>query len=180
MTALNIHERVDLVDANGVPRLFGVTRLEVKRRKEEFVAQGLYQPIVIVVAVDSQDRVVAQVRGAGKAGDGDGEIDHVCGVIASGESWDTAARREAKEEIGVDLARLTLVDQSVNSYDRHRTLIVSRIDQTPTVVDPDEVARILCAASEDLSALESAGEAVFVKGFFSDMRMALEHIGVHA
>jgi 8-oxo-dGTP pyrophosphatase MutT (NUDIX family) len=176
---LNTHERVDLVDANGVPKLFGVSRLEVRQRKNQFVASGLFQPIVIVVALDAADRIVAQVRGAGKAGDGDGEIDHVCGVIASGETWETAAHREAKEEIGVELPELTLVAQSINSYNRHRTLAVSRINQVPSVIDPNEVARIFRATPGELLALDGTGDAVFVKGFFSDMKLALERIGVN-
>lgn len=171
---------MDLVDADGVPRVLGVTRLEVKQRKAELVAQGLYQPIVIVVTVDQEDRVVAQVRGAGKAGDGDGEIDHVCGVIASGESWETAAYREAKEEIGVDLAKLSLVTRSVNSYQRHRTLAVARIDQVPAVVDPNEVARVFPATRKELSELERSGQAAFVQGFFSDLTMAFNRLGIDA
>lgn len=175
---MNIHERVDLVDASGVPRILGMTRMELKERKAELVANGLYQPIVIVVVVDQQDRVVVQVRGTAKAGDGDGEVDHVCGVIASGESWEKAARREAQEEIGVALAELLLVTQSVNSYQRHRTLAVARIDQVPCVVDPGEVARVFPATAEELTTLEGDGKARFVRGFFSDLSMALERLNV--
>lgn len=165
-------ELVDLVDAAGVPRVFGVPRSEVKRRKDEFLSQGLYQPIVVVVVFDDAGQVVAQVRGKGKAGDGDDEIDLVCGVISAGETWEIAARREAREEIGVALVDLAIVDQRVNGYKRYRTLALARALGEPRVINQHEVAQVIPASLEELRDLQEKG-AVFVNGFFSDIELAL-------
>jgi 8-oxo-dGTP pyrophosphatase MutT (NUDIX family) len=170
-----VEELVDLVDAHGIARVFGVPRSEVKQHKEEFLQDGLYQPIVIVVVIDHENRIVAQVRGKAKAEDGSDEVDLVCGVISAGELWQHAARREALEEIGVELTDLTIVDQRINDYQRHRTLAVARTDDQPKVVDEAEVARVLPLRLEELRELAQEGTA-FVGGFFSDVELALAHV----
>jgi len=168
-------ELVDLVDSEGISHIFGIPRSEVKLRKEEFLAQGLYQPIVIVVVADDEDRIVAQVRGKAKGDDGSDEVDLVCGVISSGEDWETAARREAREEIGVELSQLTFVEQRVNVYQRHRTLAVARPVGEPFAVDKDEVASVFAASLDELRDLEST-DTSFVNGFFGDVELALAKI----
>jgi 8-oxo-dGTP pyrophosphatase MutT (NUDIX family) len=170
-----VEEKVDLVDAVGTAKIFGIPRSEVKRRKDEFLTQGLYQPIVIVVVIDHENRILAQVRGKAKAGDGNDQIDLVCGVISAGEKWDTAARREAREEIGVELTDLTMVDQRINGYKRHRTLAVARAQGEPRILDHDEVAHVFPASLKELRDLEQDG-AVFVGGFFSDIDLALAQV----
>jgi 8-oxo-dGTP pyrophosphatase MutT (NUDIX family) len=173
---MNIDERVDLVDYNGMVKIAGVLRTEVKQRKDEFLAQGLYQPIVIVVVVDDTGRIVAQVRGDAKADDGHNEIDHVCGVIASGEDWEQAAAREAGEEIGIGLIDAVVVDQRINDYSRHRTLVVARAAGVPKVVDQHEVREVFSASPIELRELAEKG-APFVRGFFADMELALARVG---
>lgn len=167
-----MEERVDLVDASGRVCRYGVARSEVRQHKKELLEQGLYQPIVIVVVTTEDGRIVAQVRGAGKAGDGDGEVDHVCGVISSGETWSEAARREAREEIGVELASLRLVTQGVNVYDRYRTLATAIAIGTPIAADLREVSSVFCADPGTLQAAAQSGTP-FVHGFFDDLRSAL-------
>jgi 8-oxo-dGTP pyrophosphatase MutT (NUDIX family) len=167
-----VEELVDLVDKYGKVRRRGVPRAEVRRRKEEFLSVGLYQPIVIVVVTDGNGGIVTQVRGHAKGGDGNGEFDHVCGVIASGEAWQEAAEREALEEIGVRLDELSMVVQGVNVYRRHRTLAVARASGPPKVVNPNEVADVFIAQPDELHTLRDRGE-VFVRGFFADLQMAL-------
>lgn len=165
-------ELVDLVDATGDIQLRGIRRDEVRDRKEEFVASGLYQPIVVVVVLDEDGRVVAHERGQAKGDDGAGEIDHVCGVISSGESWRETAVREALEELGVQIRDLCFVAAGVNIYDRHRTLAVAQAIGAPRVVDHDEVGRLLLATVEELVEQECRSVR-FVRGFFDDLRAAL-------
>jgi ADP-ribose pyrophosphatase YjhB (NUDIX family) len=172
---MNPDEIVDLVDENGLVKMRGVRRGEVRDRKEELISLGLYQPIVIVVVVDEDDLIVAQVRGEAKVGDGHGAIDHVCGVISAGESWEDAARREAAEEISVELRDLVMVDQRVNGYGRHRTLAVARPIGEPRTVDTHEVARVFSASPGDLRTMAD-GEIKFVDGFFSDLKLALNRL----
>jgi 8-oxo-dGTP pyrophosphatase MutT (NUDIX family) len=172
---MNPEELVDLVDENGLVRRRGIRRGEVKQRKEELLSMGLYQPIVIVVVFDASGRIVAQVRGDAKAGDGQGAVDHVCGVISTGESWEDAARREAAEEIGVGLKDLVIVDQRVNGYGRHRTLAVARVMGEPRVINTDEVARLFHASPEELQTMADT-ETEFIGGFFSDLQLALDHL----
>jgi 8-oxo-dGTP pyrophosphatase MutT (NUDIX family) len=167
-----MEELVDLVDETGRPVAMRVLRSEVKRRKEEFLNEGLYQPIVVVVVLDAVGRVVAQVRGRSKGDDGAEEIDHVCGVITSGETWMEAANREAAEEVGVTLDDLRLVSQGVNVYNRYRILAAARAVGTPKVVDAHEVSRVFAARPEELHALRGC-EVPFVRGFFADLELAL-------
>lgn len=167
-------EMVDLVDKNGNVRMPGMRRIEVKRRKEELLSQGLYQPIVIVVVFDGAGQIIAQVRGDAKADDDGGFFDHVCGVIASGETWQVAATREAAEEIGVELDGLRLIDRRVNPYGRYRTLASARAIGDPQVLNPAEVSRIFSVSPDDLYAMERQGGS-FVKGYFTDLELALGH-----
>lgn len=169
-------ELVDLVDKDGNVRMPGVRRIEVKNHKEELISKGLYQPIVIVVVFDDAGQVIAQVRGDAKADDDSGLIDHVCGVIASGETWQVAAMREAAEEIGVELTRLCLVDQRVNVYGRYRTLASARAVGEPKVLNPTEVSRVLSVSPDDLYVMERQGGS-FVKGYFADLELVLDHCG---
>ncbi|NJC12945.1 ADP-ribose pyrophosphatase YjhB (NUDIX family) [Micromonospora profundi] len=167
-----MEEFVDLVNANGEAVLRHVPRSEVRRRKNELISQGLFQPIVIVVVFDDDDRVIAQVRGTSKGDDGALEIDHVCGVVAAGEAWEEAGRREAAEEVGVELADLELIEQRVNVYQRYRSLAVARALGDPKVVNPHEVSRVFRASPEELRTMQ-ADAASFVRGFFDDLNMAL-------
>lgn len=172
---MKVDEIVDLVDSSGTVKYPGISRVEVRERKEELIAQGLYQPIVIVVVLDDDGRVVAHVRGKSKGIDGQGEIDHVCGVISAGETWMQAAHREAAEEIGVELVDLTFVTAGVNCYQRHRTLAVARYSGQPTVVNESEVSRVFLASSDELATLVDDGTS-FVAGYFDDLTLALERM----
>jgi ADP-ribose pyrophosphatase YjhB (NUDIX family) len=168
---MNEEELVDLVDARGTPRVRGVTRLEVSKRKAEFAAAGLYQPIVVVVVIDG-DNVIGQVRGRSKGDDGSGQIDHVCGVVAAGETWRVAAKREAVEEIGVGLEGLRFVLQGVNVNQRFRTLAVATPLGRARAVSEDEVEGLVVATPTALQAMMRT-RATFVPGFFEDLHRAL-------
>ena len=171
---MNFGELVDLVDADGVIVRPRVSRREVKANKETLIAAGLYQPIVVVVALLRQEgRVIAQIRGPGKQNDGAGELDHVCGVIRSGESWHLAAAREAREEIGVTFHTLVPVTAGVNVYQRYRTLALGLTDDEPRATDPDEVASIILARAQELEHWEAQGGRL-VRGFLDDMNLAME------
>ena len=169
---MKIDELVDLVDADGVEQMYGITRAEVKRRKEELVAAGLYQPVVIVIVLTHGGAVLAHERGASKGDDGAGEIDHVCGVISSGETWHQAAVREAAEELGVRLRYVRRIAAGVNSYQRYRTLVLACAEGEPSIVHPDEVAAILSCTPVELRRLAQHGKR-FVRQFFDDLDDAL-------
>ena len=171
------NELVDVVDGDGNVRIHGMRRIDLNDRKDELLAQGLYQPIVVVVVFNDAGQVIAQVRGDAKGDDDSGFLDHVCGVIASGETWQAAAAREATEEIGVELDELRLVDQRVNIYGRYRTLASARAVGEPRVLNPAEVSSIIRVSPDDLYAMERAG-GVFVKGYFTDLEFVLRHPSV--
>jgi 8-oxo-dGTP pyrophosphatase MutT (NUDIX family) len=175
---MNPYEIVDLVDVHGAVTLRGLTRGEIHAQKQELVERGLYQPIVIVVVVDDDGNVFAHERGISKGADGGGELDHVCGVVAAGETWADAAMREAKEEYGVELRGLTWVLSGVNMYQRHRTLAVARPIGVPRVVDSHEVANIIHGLPEHFNKWARDGMS-FVRGFFTDMQAALDVVGRH-
>jgi 8-oxo-dGTP pyrophosphatase MutT (NUDIX family) len=168
------YELVDVVDGDGNVRMPGMRRIDVKNRKEELISKGLYQPIVTVVVFDDEGHIIAQVRGNAKGDDDGGMLDHVCGVIASGETWQVAAAREASEEIGVELRGLRLVDQRVNVYGRYRTLASAHAVGEPRVLNPAEVSRILCLTPDDLYAMQREGDG-FVQGYFTDLELVVAH-----
>lgn len=170
------NELIDLVGADGSPRVRSITRGEVQTRLSEFLERGLYQPIVVVVLVDANGRVTAQVRGPSKGTDGRDEVDHVCGVIGSGETWQEAAVREAAEEIGVSLSGLQLVGQGVNAYRRYRVLATARPVGRPVARDPNEVSSVFQASSEELRRMAATGDKTFVKGFFDDLHQTLSYL----
>lgn len=172
-------ELVDLVDKDGKVRIPSVRRIDVKNHKDELLTQGLYQPIVIVVVFDNAGQVVAQVRGDAKADDDGGLLDHVCGAIASGETWRVAAAREAAEEIGVELDDLCLVDQSVNVYGRYRTLASAHAIGEPKVLNSTEVSQVLSVSPDDLYAMERQGSE-FVKGYFTDLALVLDRFSAYS
>lgn len=165
-------ELVDLVDADGVVQKRRVAKSDIRTGKDAFLRAGLYQPIVVVVVVDYTGRVIGQVRGEGKGDDSPGEIDHVCGIVSSGESWLDAANREALEELGVHLTEIHMILRGVNTYQRHRTLAVARTVSEPRVVNEKEVARVVVARPSDYEDMAARG-AVFVRGFFEDMAGAI-------
>ena len=104
-------EFVDLVDAAGRVVSRGVPRGDAD------TAAGVHLRIVIVVVCNLRGQVLVHRRAASKSVD-PGRIDHVCGVVSSGETPDQAARREAREELGVTLDGLWDVEQGVNAYGR--------------------------------------------------------------
>lgn len=168
-------EFVDLVDSAGTVRVRGIARGDLRGRKHEFVAKGLYQPIVIVVVLDALGRVASHQR-AIKSDDGDGQIDHVCGAIRSDEPWDVAADRESSEEIGYALEAVHLVDARVNEYQRYRYLGVARVDFSRGPSDGTD--HVHWATPADLRKLAMDGTP-FVDGFFSDLDLALASLPGH-
>jgi 8-oxo-dGTP pyrophosphatase MutT (NUDIX family) len=161
------NELVDLVDAQGVPRIHGIPRSRTRERHDDYIARGLYLPIVIVVVVDRHGRILAHTREG--TTDHPGEIDHVCGAVTSGETWEDAARREAVEELGVRLHGVTLVHQGINAYHRHRTLVAS------TTTDPPhtgEGSTVVAATLGDLRRMRGP----FVRQFFTDVEDAFTRL----
>lgn len=123
-------ELIDLVDDSG-----NVLRT-VERTPEARYGDGHVQIVVVVVERDGMFLVHERGPGARRSG----LLDHAGGAVSSGEDWETAARREVREEVGVQLDEMYLVREGLNSNGRWQYLVAARTKDDPRVTDHDEVA----------------------------------------
>lgn len=112
-------EMVDVVDEHD--RVVGVVPRRVMRRDR------LRHRAVFVAVVDSRGRLLVHRRSDTK----DlwpGWFDlAVGGVVASGEDWVTAARRELGEEMGIDVDEIVSLDEGrPRSYDDDEVSLIGR------------------------------------------------------
>ena len=102
-----------------------------------------------------------------------GKIDHVCGAVREGETPEEAARREALEEVELEVGELKEVARGVNEYGRYRMLFVGEFDQVPTLSPTNEEASYVAKATlDELQAIQTAGQ-LFVNSFFSSIDQAV-------
>ncbi len=162
-------ELIDLVNTNGEIVERGVSRNDAERR------EGLYMQIVIAVIFNGLGQILVHERAATKQVN-PGDVDHVCGGLLVGETPNLAAAREAKEELGVTVNGLRIIQQGVNPYNRYCYLLVGRTDDSPgdAELDPSEVAWAACYKPDELVEASESGRFTFVDGFFEDMQLALE------
>lgn len=161
-------ELIDLVDSSGKIVQYGVPRSEAD------LYPDLHVQIVIGVIFDKEGRILVQKRAQTKKVD-PGSIDHVCGVIKSGETPEKAAVREAGEETGIEPCDIKIIRQEVNTYNRYRTLFVGESDDEPEQGDPKEVEWVCFIHPDELRDKFDSGEFTFVDEFFEDMEFALAH-----
>jgi 8-oxo-dGTP pyrophosphatase MutT (NUDIX family) len=164
-------ELVDLRNAAGKVVRGGVERSELDQNPAEFRDQGLYLAIVIVVVFDRAGNVIGQRRAAHKSQPN--HWDHVCGGILSGETPESAAVRETKEEIGCQAEALRLVARHVNGYGRYCFVFSAATADQPAAQDMAEVAEVWAQTPEAWRKLEAAGKTPFVADFFAELEAAL-------
>jgi isopentenyldiphosphate isomerase len=139
-------ELVDVVDAED--RVVAtVTRREMRARR-------LRHRAVFVVVNDRAGRLLVHRRSAGKdLWPGRWDV-AVGGVVAAGESWDAAARRELAEEIGVDAEPVPL---SAGAYADDDVDLVARcyraVHDGPVRFVDGEVAEARWVGREELTEL---------------------------
>lgn len=166
--APNEREVIDLVNSKGELVLRRV------QRDDDAEYDGLHMQTVIVVIVNNRGEVLVQKRGDGKRIDR-GCIDHVCGAVLSGESPEDAAAREVSEEIGIEIAGLTGIDEGLSPYGRYRFLYRARSNQIPPVgYNLREVEWAAFHEPAYLRARRASGTWTFAKGFFENLAIALE------
>jgi 8-oxo-dGTP pyrophosphatase MutT (NUDIX family) len=162
------HECVDLVDDSGVIQAQAIPIVEASSSYPE-----LHLQIAIAVVFDGMGRVLAQRRSQAKKFDR-GHIDHVCGVVSSGEEPEIAARREGIEETSLEPQDITLISRGVNSYGRYAHLFAAATEELPdpTLLNPAEVEWVKFISPSKLKALEASGRLPFVGEFFSNLEDA--------
>lgn len=157
-------ELVDLVDKSGQIVEIGIERSLAEQRVDLLIQN------VVLVILNSAGEVLWHRRHPAKRFEGN-KIDHVCGALISGEDPEDAAKREAIEEVGLQLEDIELVDERVNPYGYYRRLYLGYSDESPVVdyakqevieagfVHPGEIATRF--AAEEL-----------VKDFLADLSLA--------
>jgi 8-oxo-dGTP pyrophosphatase MutT (NUDIX family) len=160
-------ELIDLVNIDGEIQRRAVSRDDA----DSYI--GLYMQIVIAVVTNGLGHVLVHERSMTKSVN-PGHIDHVCGGILAGEDPLTAAKREAKEEVGIEPENLKVVRRGVNIYGRYCYLLsgISEIEP-PEMLDSSEVSWAKYMSVEDLRVKGKSGEFKFVDGFFEDIEIAL-------
>lgn len=163
-------ELVDLVDACGRTRVAAVPI----EQAHEYYSAGLHLQIAIAVVLRGRELLVQQ-RAYRKRSDR-GLIDHVCGVVSSGESPDQTAIRECLEETTIAIGGLSHIHAGVNSYGRYRHLFLA---EAPThsnvnVLDLDlrEVEWADFVEERELRDWQNHGPYGFVDEFFADLQAA--------
>lgn len=106
-----------------------------------------------------------------------GYIDHVCGVVASGENPTATAFRESLEETTVVPLNLQKVSEGINGYRRWCTLFIGETDKVTSDIDPQrlnprEVEWAKFISPQDLLMLEASRQYPFVGDFFENMTEA--------
>ncbi len=131
---------IQIVDENDVP--FGEATIVQARE------HGLWHRIIRVLVVDGQGNVLLQKRGpANKILPGCWDAS-ASGHVDPGEDFETAAAREAFEEIGLDGHALKEIDYYKSSY-KQQEYVLNRFNKTfevvasktlPLKLEPGEVA----------------------------------------
>jgi isopentenyldiphosphate isomerase len=118
MVAAAGDERVEVVDADG-------SVVDVVSRRE-MRAQRLRHRTVFVVVQSTDGRVLVHQRSADKDIWPSWWDMAVGGVVGLGEDWDTAARREVEEEIGVVADPVPIDDGELALYEDDMVSLVGR------------------------------------------------------
>jgi isopentenyldiphosphate isomerase len=139
-------ELIDVVDDAG-RRLAVVTRAEMRARR-------LRHRAVYIVVLDSADRVVVHRRAAWKDVWPSAWDLAFGGVVAAGEPWLDAARRELGEEAGIGGVELQPLGEQFRYEDADVALVgrvfLARTDAAAVPVD-GEVAEVATVARRDLA-----------------------------
>jgi len=159
-------ELIDLVDSTGRIIKTGV------ERGDNMKLGSLHVQVAIAVVLNNSGEVIVHKRSNYKKVN-PGYIDHVCGAIVSGESPETTAFREAKEEIGIELENLRLIRQGLNEYNTYSYLFVGQSNKLPKIETPNEVQWVGILSKEELLSLKSSKKENFVDGFFEDLELAI-------
>jgi isopentenyldiphosphate isomerase len=149
MVAAAGDERVEVVDADGT--VVGV----VSRR--EMRAQRLRHRTVFVVVQSTDGRVLVHQRSPDKDIWPNWWDMAVGGVVGLGEEWDTAARREVEEEIGVIADPVPIDDGELATYEDDMVSLVGRryrvVHDGPFTFADGEVVQARFVTREELARL---------------------------
>jgi 8-oxo-dGTP pyrophosphatase MutT (NUDIX family) len=162
-------ELVDLVDADG-----RIQRKAVPRsRSRDFISEGLYAQIILCVVWGPGATLLVQRRAA-HADPYPGALDHVCGMVSTGEDSDVTAAREAHEETSVTLNHLSLVGEGLNCYGRYQYLYRGEATRPVGEITDDGVEWAAYLTEEEIRHKVRDG-VPFCPGFFDDIEYTRWH-----
>lgn len=149
MVAAAGDERVEVVDADG-------TVVDVVSRRE-MRARRLRHRTVFVVVQSTDGRVLVHQRSPDKDIWPSWWDLAVGGVVGLGEDWDTAARREVEEEIGVVADPVPIDDGELALYEDDMVSLVGRryrvVHDGPFTFADGEVVQARFVTREELARL---------------------------
>ncbi len=162
---------MDLYDASGnvVERVVPRAKAEQARLVEGFA--GPWMGVTFTVLINDNNEVLYHKRHPSKRFEPN-MIDHAGGSIKTGETPEVAARREIKEEVGVEPLSMRLVARGVNPYGFYSFRYLGRTNEVPAF-DPaeGEVIEAGYASIDRLLEMEEKGDK-FVADFFLDVQLA--------
>lgn len=166
---------IQIVDDND--QVIGESEMSSAWRK------GLKHRIARIMAEDKDGRILLQKRSATMPNFPNCWDHSAAGHVDVGEDYDTAAKRELQEEIGISGKKLELIDTYYTEeiekdfkLNRFNALYKVIISETPTEIDPHEVAEVRWFTLDEIKKLikdnpENAtkGLAYVIRRYYSDV-----------
>lgn len=122
--------------------------------------KGMRHRIVRIMLEDKDGRVLLQLRSSNSRVYPNCWDHSAAGHVDAGEDYETAAKRELEEEIGVRDVSLEKIDTYYTDYQykdfvlrRFNTLYRAEINQTPKDLQPEEVSEVRWFTKDELRAL---------------------------
>jgi len=156
--------KIQFVDENDVPIGSGT--------RQEAWAKGVYHRIARVILKDESGRILSQLRSSHKKMYPNRWTDSASGHVDEGEDYETAIKREMKEEIGLE-AELRFVGKFLTRHLNNgiESPVFNGIYEgtismsTPILLQESEVAEVKWLTLADLKAEILANPDRFTPGF---------------
>ncbi len=158
---------------DGDDRVIGRASREECHSENRLIHRSVY-----VFLINSENRILLQRRSTSKDLYPGYYTASATGHVNYGESYEDAARRELKEELGVDAPLIEICKfKSFSSVEREISMLyVCRYDG-PIRYDEEEISEVLFMSVDEIKRDMEAGRKKFAYGFKVAFKELLKHIG---